>query len=488
MPTYICQRCKLPLSVDQSLEGLSNAQKRLLTTNYSPRPKSSLMGDLKAGTESLDTDDSTDASLIPPTMIVPEARKKTFREALDSSGGKPLIGNRGGIGNGSNHGKVDDGSFVMLDEDKEGKEKKDTGEKGKATPIPVSDTVSTLSNVFNIVSSKYEMDYPVCNDCAHTLIEEMSKRCDQMTKEKDTYVQFLKKLNAQNGPNRERCTKSLQELDKLKAEEAETLQQLEQAEKENSDLKHELQEVQEQLSELSIEEQKHYLKENLYEHELTQRVSELNRVKSLYESNMDQLDALRGINVFDDTFNISTQGLFGTINGLRLGSLDDVKVSWHEINAALGQLVLLLSVCLRILKLEIPEYVLIPMGSTSKIEKIERTQRNTDSRKTVLDLFSMGEFSIGNIFTHNKLDAGMVALVDVIRKIAAELKSIDSNNELPFKMTKDKVAGYNISPSARASNKEWTAACKYLLTNTKWILTFTAGVYQDQSSDGSAAA
>ncbi|VEU21766.1 DEKNAAC102379 [Brettanomyces naardenensis] len=462
--TYICQRCKLPLTIDQSLQILSNAQKHLLTTTYSPRPNSTLSSvSSPPGKQPEDMEKLTDSivdenSLVPYHMVVPEDRKRLFQEALKANGGKPLIGRRAASG--------EDGSFVILDGDKKRGVVPQTEE---ANTIAVNENVSTLTNVFNIISSKYEIDYPVCSDCANTLIKEMNKQFDRLNKEKDSYVQFLKKLTVQSGPNLEKSRQSLEELEKLHREEEEILKQLQDAENENATLIDELSKTEIELKTLNEEEKKYCERKNRYELDLYERSNELDRVKTLYEFNMDQLDSLRKADVFNDTFDISSDGLFGTINGLRLGSLDETKVSWHEINAALGQIVLLLSVCIRILGLKIPEYNLIPMGSTSKIEKVETGPPAT---KTVLDLFSMGEFSIGRLYTHNKLDAGMIALVDVVRKLGEELKRIDSGNELPFIMTKDKVAGYNIKPSARGSNEEWTTACKHLLMNVKWILTF----------------
>ena len=61
---------------------------------------------------------------------------------------------------------------------------------------------------------------------------------------------------------------------------------------------------------------------------------------------MDQsaahLKRLRQTNVYNDVFRIWHQGPFGTIGGFRLGRTSEAPVEWDEINAALGQAVLLL--------------------------------------------------------------------------------------------------------------------------------------------------
>lgn len=446
MSDYICQRCRLPLVVDPSLQELSNAQKRLLTTGYSQRP-APLKDTLAHKTPPPKVVDK-------PKLILSEERKQLYDQADKS---QPLIKQRL---------SSEDSSFVYL------KEKEIPN--GKTA---VSEQVSTLHNVFNAISSKYEIDYPVCSDCATMLIDQMNVEFDQLSKEKDTYVQFLKKLTSQNGPNIQKSKDALAELDRLQKEEKQLLVELREAEQESNTLKDGLTTAEKELADLDAQEKELCVKQNEYELQLTGQLEELDRVRSLYETNNDQLDTLRRADVFNDTFNISSDDKFGTINGLRLGSLDETNVSWHEINAALGQVVLLLYTCVRILEFDLKDYVLVPMGSTSRIEKVERTDSGHYSR-TPIELFSTGEFSIGRIFTRNKLDAGMVALLDVVRRIGAFLVRQDSNNELPFKMTKDKIAGYNIRPSARASNEEWTSACKYLLTNVKWILSYSETKYR----------
>ena len=71
-----------------------------------------------------------------------------------------------------------------------------------------------------------------------------------------------------------------------------------------------------------------------------------------------QLASLESTNVYNDTFRIWHDGPFGTINGFRLGRLPNlhvinlkfhtvlnfcyIQVEWSEINAAMGQSLLLL--------------------------------------------------------------------------------------------------------------------------------------------------
>ena len=60
------------------------------------------------------------------------------------------------------------------------------------------------------------------------------------------------------------------------------------------------------------------------------------------EQSAAHLQRLRQTNVYNDVFCIWHKGPFGTIGGFRLGRTSEEAVEWDEINAALGQTVLLL--------------------------------------------------------------------------------------------------------------------------------------------------
>lgn len=508
MSEYICQRCKLPLTLDKSLQDISDAQRRLLTTDYTHRPRS-MLNNLAVGTGTAENTESgtncEDSGVFGANSVaIPEERRALLNEALANSNGKPLIDRQANMDSSAE----EDGSFVVLQQESKAKSESVPLRRGETLRLEakmgalttndevdratgnqameegqhaISDRVNTLTNMFNIISSKYELDYPVCSECASSMIEEMEKKLDQLTQEKNMYVEFLRKLVRQNGPSSEDSEKDLDEHEKLEKEEKSLLEQIKLAEEKSRQLKEELSGAEQELGEMEKQENECYLQRNEYEVKLRGSMDDLRRAKALYQSNLDQLDSLRKANVFTDTFNITFDGPVGRINELRLGIKDDKSISWNEINAALGHIVLLLSVCIRMLKINIPEYILVPMGSTSRIERIEKDRNEpTKKSKKVLNLFSIGEFSLGRFFTHNKLDAGMLALLDVVRRIAQELEKISPENELPFKMSKDKIAGHNICPSARQSNEDWTEACKYLLTNIKWILTLSMGRYESQ--------
>ena len=90
-----------------------------------------------------------------------------------------------------------------------------------------------------------------------------------------------------------------------------------------------------------------------------QQNAQLATLRAAYAADSATLERLEKTNVYNDAFCIGHDGVFGTINGLRLGRVPGVPVSatyqpfsrfilksdqveWAEINAAWGQTLLLL--------------------------------------------------------------------------------------------------------------------------------------------------
>lgn len=68
----------------------------------------------------------------------------------------------------------------------------------------------------------------------------------------------------------------------------------------------------------------------------------LRAIRAAQEADAAELARLARANVYNDAFCIGHDGVFGTINGLRLGRVTGVVVPWAEVNAAWGQALLLL--------------------------------------------------------------------------------------------------------------------------------------------------
>lgn len=437
--SYVCQTCKVPLVVDESLEELSHAQRHLLTIPY-------------GGKHQL-IDQSTD-ELYNEYPQIPHERQQLFDKVVKSA--------------------HDKSSFVILDQ-------KHMGNETVNDNSNLSGRLESLDEIFNVISSRYEIDYPVCSDCANIIMNQLKQKLSTLEKENETYGQFLKKLTSQRDPSEEEVKSTLDDLKSLKDKEIEVLNLLQEEERINKELNEELAQMEIKLSDLRVKEEQCCIQKNNYELDISSQLDKLERSKTQYYQNMDLLDSLRNTNVFDSLFDISYKGPFGTINGLRLGSLPETNVSWHEINAALGQVVLLLSTCLNILQIGLDGYKLIPMGSTSRIEFSQTDSKTGEMTKTQLKLFTTGEFSIGGFLKHNNLDRGMAGLLDVMNQISLHLHSLDSSNIIPYPIKGDTIAGITIRPSNRSKWETWTSACKFLLVDANWIKTFCVAQYLNSS-------
>jgi hypothetical protein len=106
-----------------------------------------------------------------------------------------------------------------------------------------------------------------------------------------------------------------------------------------------------------------------------QQAAQLASLRAAYAADVATLEKLERTNVYNDAFCIGHDGVFGTINGLRLGRVPGVpvsriylilnlimtgqfKVDWAEINAAWGQTLLLLYTIARKLDYTFDQYVL----------------------------------------------------------------------------------------------------------------------------------
>ncbi|VDM62508.1 unnamed protein product [Angiostrongylus costaricensis] len=199
----------------------------------------------------------------------------------------------------------------------------------------------------------------------------------------------------------------------------------------------------------------------------------------------------------------------GEINGFRLGRLPDRLVDWPEINAAWGQLVLLLDVLMQRVNVKQDSFKLITMGSHSYIK-----YKRTTTEEVKYPLFASGSWKP---FGNNNMDSGIMAYLqcfEVLRtaiqflvatfneKLSVYQKPVftlcsvidcyfhydglwvsrgtpgfqrlptkqNSRFEIPHRINKDCIAHGTMEYSVKMLlNKEerWTKAMKLLLTNLR---------------------
>lgn len=539
---FKCQNCHLPLIINDSLLNLSAAQQRLLTSdksfakndnNNSPESDTKQLPDdsnnvedekLRLYNEAMSqAQDQSDTPVLDTNIILHNhshshsSRSPTAKDLANTE--DKLLDQLAELQ--LNLDELDDDKLLEIilkfetqDQDEAADSNSNTGnflfnkhldlnihDEFENPNQIISNRINSLTKIFNILSFKYDIDYPICMECSETLLAQLKLQYETSMKEKNSYLQFLNKLNKQSSPDLTKLDTSLAELQKLNQKYSDSISEIKNLELEESQLKNDIASINKEIALINSKEADLLTKKNLYELELT----ELNELNNQTFNNLQQKleinEKLKNSNVFNDVFNISYDGPFGTINGLRLGNLKNCKISWLEINSALGHIVLLLSIIIKKLGLNIKGYKLVPMGSYSKIEKYEpiptvtttglsNNENNNSSaetqqqqrqhqqfKKVTFELYSSGQTTIERLFTNSTLDQAMIALLNIIKQIEDQLKhKYDNSIELPYviNLNNNKIGGLNIKLNRKITDSEWTMACKFLITDVKYILAFSS--------------
>lgn len=157
----------------------------------------------------------------------------------------------------------------------------------------------------------------------------------------------------------------------MKLAEKEATEELLKLQQEEEALDKELEALNGEMKDLDTQEEEFWEKSNEYQINLQHFQNERDSINLKYDHDVKQYERLQKTVVYNDAFCISHDGPFGTINGFRLGRLSSHQVEWSEINAAWGQTLLLLYTVASKLKFQFKMYRLVPMGSFSRIEKID---------------------------------------------------------------------------------------------------------------------
>ena len=312
-----CQNCQLPLQIDGSLLDLSLTQQNTLL-------------DSLANETSIN-----DTHLISP---IPKDRLQNLQNVKPASQLDLKPNNQE--------------SYIFLKQSKlptESQDQEDLQPSSQGVSKTLSTQTSVLSNIFNILSGRNKIDYPVCQDCCNLLIQDLKNQYDSAIKERDTYMGFLKKLEAQKEQQQQNegvltdkdDSDSLIAVEDLQREKSSLFQDLLKLEKEDEELDEQIKDLELKLEQKKNNEMEMIERDNLTHLDHINFLKETQSLKNQYNRALNDLDQLRKINIYDETFKIAHNGPFATINGLRIGGFDDLKVSWKEINAGIGHVVLL---------------------------------------------------------------------------------------------------------------------------------------------------
>jgi len=351
----------------------------------------------------------------------------------------------------------------------------------------------TAIRLFEILSSRSDIDHPICTECTELLVEGLQKRLNSATRERDAYVEFLRQANA-DVPSEEEIKQAQKELDAVREKEETAFAELEELERQKAAMEEEILVLEAESQELSKEEEAFWRDRNAFSVTLAAFQNERDRINSRYDHDSKQLQRLQRTNVYNDTFNIGHDGYFGTINGLRLGRLQDRSVDWVEINAAWGQTCLLLATVAEKLGYTFQGYRLSPLGSTSTIERLDYPQATSTNdpshpakpRVTVLELYCTGDLPLGLGFLHRRFDNAMIAFLECLRQLGEYVEHVPAQGpggnvaqglRMPYEIRKDKIHDASIKLGGFNQEEQWTKACKYTLTCCKFLLAHASNVH-----------
>ncbi|KAK4550129.1 hypothetical protein LTR36_003096 [Oleoguttula mirabilis] len=480
MASLHCQKCKTPLKIDSSLESLNPASFNILA-DAAPalEPK------------------APDA----PRSAAAKERRQHYDDVSQHAG--PPMQRRDISASQRVGGKLNpDMSYIDITESLMAPEgpaemiqtptkSKGTAKKAVATAtradgaLAFSQQMETTLRLFEVLSARSDIDHPICSECTELLLDGLQKRQTSVLRERDAYVEFLKQAQ-QDVPTDEEKAKTKRDLEDSQQREKRALDELEALEAEKARMEDEIAALDAEAEELDEEEERFWRERNAFTSELTAFQEERDSVQNQLAHDTKSLEALQRTNVYNDTFCIGHDGVFGTINGLRLGRLAEHPVEWPEINAALGQAVLLLVVVSEKLGYKMKGYRLMPIGSTSKLvlEDPEAVPTGAGKHKgTVHELFSSGNLPFGLGAFYGGFDTAMVAFLECLRQLGehVERQTVGAPGmKMPYEIVTAKdtgrIGGVKIHLGGVGREEQWTKACKYVLTCCKFLLAHASHV------------
>ncbi|RIB05366.1 autophagy protein Apg6-domain-containing protein, partial [Gigaspora rosea] len=247
-------------------------------------------------------------------------------------------------------------------------------------------------------------NHPMCQGCTDMLLDSLGKQLSDASKERDSAIKTLKEI-----------------------------------ESERDTLKKELAALEEGARELDKLEESYWQEFNDFHIQLQTFQNERDSVNLKYDHDARLFEKLQRTNVYNDTFCISHDGHFGTINGFILGRLPEVTLSIN------------------------------PVGFFSKTEHIDGEKKNTYEL----------------LFLNRRFDHAMVAFLNCLQQLGDYAERQENNFKLPYRLCADDKFIY-VDKIGDASIrlqfgqfKTWTKALKYTLTDTKWILAYALSTSHD---------
>ncbi len=124
-------------------------------------------------------------------------------------------------------------------------------------PSPLSHHLRSTQQLLNLLSSRTDVDHPLCAECTHILLSTLTRQLDETKKERDGYIAFEKEAKKEREREKEGLTpqEAQRKIARLKEDEQLAIEQLREAEREREQLAEELRSLELEENALGQEEE-----------------------------------------------------------------------------------------------------------------------------------------------------------------------------------------------------------------------------------------
>ena len=128
-------------------------------------------------------------------------------------------------------------------------------EPDQPNPTPISHHLRSTMRLFNLLTTRADIDHPLCAECTQILLSSLQRQLDETKKERGGYIAFERELKKERERESQDVSRDEAEkrIENLKAEERVAMEQLRLAEREREQLDEELRGL--ELEERALEEE-----------------------------------------------------------------------------------------------------------------------------------------------------------------------------------------------------------------------------------------
>ncbi|XP_066312322.1 beclin-1-like protein isoform X3 [Miscanthus floridulus] len=297
-------------------------------------------------------------------------------------------------------------------------------------------SVTVLKRAFEIATSQTQVKQPLCLECMRILSDKMDFEIEDISSDIKAYEASLQHLEQESYSILSE-TDFQKEKQKIEEEEKKLRADIEEAEKQYPEVISEMKDLETKSKQFKELKEQYWQEFNSFWFQRTSHQEEQDAILAKIEVSQAHLELLKHTNVLNDAFYISHHGVFGTINNLRLGHSHEVE--WDEINAAWGQVALLLHI--------MAQYFTPKFQYRIKIHAVGSYPRIIDINNKTYKLFGPA-----NVLFSTRYDVAMTWFLRCLQEFVEFAVSLDKENivppdkslKVPYKIDGDKIGGYRV--------------------------------------------